>query len=56
MSKVKEKEIISKTAREKKLVMYKGVSIKLSADCQKLAAQREGAQNIQSDKGEKNQT
>ena len=32
MSKVKDKEIISKAAREKQLVTYKGTPIKLSAD------------------------
>ena len=35
MSKVKAKETILKTAREKKLVTYRGVPIRLSADFSK---------------------
>ena len=35
MPKVKDKEVILKSAREKQIVTYKGVSIRLSADFSK---------------------
>ena len=50
MSKVKDKERTLKASREKQLVTYKGVPIKLSADFSKETACQKGlARNIQSD-------
>ena len=51
MPKVKDKERASKAAREKKLVTYKGVPIRLSADFSKetLQARKGLARSIQSD-------
>ena len=43
MPKVKDKERILKTAREKETVTYKGVPIRLSADFSKEILQAEGA-------------
>ena len=50
MPKVKDKERILKVAREKKLVTYRGVAIRLSADFSKetLQATRDLVGNIQS--------
>ena len=42
MSKVKDKERILKAAREKKLVTYRGVPIRLSADFSKKLCRLEG--------------
>ena len=44
MPKVKDKEIILKVAREKQLVLYRGIPIRLSADFSKetLQARRDG--------------
>ena len=50
MSKVKDKERILKAAREKKLVTYRGVPIRLSADFSKETAGWKGLPgSIQSD-------
>ena len=51
MSKVKDKERFLKAAREKELVTYRGVPIRLSADFSKrnFAGQKGLARNIQSD-------
>ena len=50
MTKVKDKERLLKTAREKKLVTYKGVPIRLSADFSKetLQANRDRIMNTKS--------
>ena len=49
MPKVKDKETILKAAREKKLVTYRGVPVRLSADFSKETSQGKGmARNIQS--------
>ena len=50
MPKVKDKERILQAAREKQLVIYKGVPIRLSADFSQETADKKGlARNIQSD-------
>ena len=51
MPTVKDKERILKASREKKIVTYKGVPIRLSADFSKrnFAGQKGLARNIQSD-------
>ena len=50
MPKVKDKDRILKEARKKKLVTYKGITIRLSADFSKetLQATRDWQKNIQS--------
>ena len=49
MPKVKDKERILKAAREKKLVTYRGIPIRLSADfSRKLAGKKGLARSIQS--------